>query len=100
MARKAGELKMKVRDVYEPFNTLGALVSEHGMAKVLQSLSAIAGIAAENVTAEDIKTQAHLTVEGVKTEAERLRFDLTQLSQRTVRFMNGTNEPIDKQGLN
>jgi hypothetical protein len=89
---------MKVRDVYEPFNSLLELVAEHGMATVLQHLSAVAGFVAENVIAEDIK--ANHTVDQTKTHCERLRFDLTQLSEREARFMNGTDEPIDKQGLN
>jgi hypothetical protein len=56
---------------------------------------------AETITAEQIKkAKIRRTVDEARMEAERLRFDLAQLSERTDRFMEGEEEPPDKQGLN
>ncbi len=73
----------------EPFGTLGKLLVKHGMARLLQGLSDLVGFTAKNINAEDIKAMPHLTVEDVKTESERLRFDLALLSERCARFMGG-----------
>ena len=43
---------MKIRDVHEPFNSLLELVAEHGMATVLQHLSAVSGFVAKNLSVE------------------------------------------------
>jgi hypothetical protein len=88
---------MKIRDVHKPFNSLLELVAEHSMATVVEHLSVVARFVAEELTDEDCQGK---DLDRSKSHCERLHFDLSQLSQREERFMNGTSEPIDKQGLN
>jgi hypothetical protein len=82
-------VKPKVKDVYEPFNTLVRLVGKYGMVEVLASLAGIAQMVAQN-------QQEERNI----TEAEWLRTQLIWAAERTQRFNDGNPSPEDQSGQN
>jgi hypothetical protein len=82
-------MKPKVKDVYEPFNTLVRLVMKYGMAEVLDNLAAVAGMVAQNETEERNIS-----------EATRLRTELTRAAERVQRFNDDQPSPEDQSGQN
>jgi hypothetical protein len=82
-------MKRKVKDVYEPFNTLVRLVGKYGMVEVLASLAGIA-----QMVVESDKDERKIT------EAEWLRTELIRAAERTQRFNEGQPSPEDRSGQN
>jgi hypothetical protein len=80
---------MKVRKVYEPFNTLVRLVGTYGMVEVLRSLAGIA-----QLTAQEEQKERNIA------EAEWLRGCLLRAAERTQRFNDGEPSPEDCSGQN
>jgi hypothetical protein len=82
-------VKPKVKDVYEPFNTLVRLVGKYGMPEVLAGLAGIAQLVAQSE-----KDERKIT------EATRLRTELIRAAERTQRFNDGQPSPEDQSGQN
>jgi hypothetical protein len=82
-------MKPKVKDVYEPFNTLIRLIMKYGMVEVLASLAGAAQWVAQNETDERNIT-----------EAEWLRTQLIRAAERTQRFNDGQPSPEDRSRQN
>ena len=82
-------MKPKVKDVYEPFNSLVRLVGQYGMVEVLASLAGIA-----EMVARDQHDERNIT------EAEWLRNHLIRAAERTQRFNDRSPSPEDQSGQN